>query len=155
MHKFFDKQTLFTGWSIFWRVWLVALAVEVVVFLVFLLPPLSFRAADLGQIISFVLVAGAWIWACDWAGKRALQKRNLPVPNRFLGWSIFWRAMLGTLFVGLPIGLAVMIPGELWLPDEILKTVTRILSLITLVIFTSYAYGWSALQVSQKFTKPN
>lgn len=155
MHKFFDKQTLFIGWSIFWHVWLVALAVEVAVFLVFLLPPLSPRAVDVGQILSFVLVTATWIWTCDWAGKGALSKRNLPIPTRFIGWSIFWRAFLLTLLFALVPIFLILTPGELWLPQEGLKLITRLLALAALVVLTSYAYGWAVLQVSQKFTKIN
>jgi len=152
---FYDGKTLSLGWSVFWRVWLVALAVEVVVFLVFLLPPLSPRAADLGQILSFVLVTAAWIWTCNWAGKRALTKRNLQFPTGFIGWSIFWRAMLLTLlFALIPIFL-ILAPGELWLPQESLKFATRFLALVVLVILTSWSYGWAALQVGRKFSKAN
>jgi len=148
MMKFFSRIIFFLGWSVFWRVWLVSLVAEISVFLIFLIPILAPRAADVGQIFSTILVFGVWIWACGWAGKDVLKKRSLQSPNRFLGWSIFWRAMVGTLFIAVPIGLALLFSGEFFLPNDILKTVTRVLALTVLVIITSYSYGWATLNAS-------
>lgn len=150
-HRFKElpsKQYLTLGWSVCWRVWLAGLVLAFVLTTVTSLV-LREKVELMKSIVNATLLV-AMVPLFHWAGKEALRKRELPVPNRFMGWSIFWRFsafwVLGTIVIVLG-----LLPIRILLPSKVVEGLTTFISLTLSFSMVLWLLGWATLRASQTF----
>lgn len=162
-HKqLFNRQTLNVGWSMVWRIGVATVGLRIV----FLLPVAfwcSFHRAiaqdpsavrlqfdqisELGNLPALI----ALIPVMNWIGKLVLRKRGLPVPSRFIGWTLFWRGEGLALFLGIGSAFVFILPVALLIPSKSVAMVAPLI-VVLMLAFSMFSYGWATLRVSRMAT---
>ena len=159
-HKqLFNRQSFRVGWSVCWRIWVATIGLRIV----FTLPvafwynfhraaaqnPSSIRLqfeqiSGLGNIPTLI----ALIPVMSWIGKSVLRKKSLPVPSRFIGWTLLWRGGGLAVLLGLSSVVVLVLPVALIIPKS---AAIFTASLIAMLMFASslFSYGWATLRLSR------
>ena len=88
----------------------------------------------------------------NWIGKLVLRKRGLPVPSRFIGWTLFWRGGGLALILGMCSAFIFVLPAALLFHSKSNALVVVAL-LATLIPFSAmFSYGWATPRVSRMAT---
>lgn len=158
--QLFNRQSLSVGWSVSWRTWLAGAALQIalcvpVAFWYAFQRPSSTDPAVLRRNFDTLLeltsppVLVALILVLNWIGKSVLRKRNLPVPTRFIGWTIFWRALVLSVGLGLAAWMLILIPVVFWIRIPGADTVAALAALAAVFTIALCSHGWATLRVSR------
>lgn len=160
LRQLFNRQSLSIGWSVSWRTWLAGIVLQIA----FCVPvalwyasqrPFSTDSAALGRNFDTLLeltsplVLVALIPILNWIGKYVLRKRNLPVPTRFIGWSIFWRAVVLSLGLGLVAWMLILLPIVFWIRIPGADMVAVLVAFAAVFTIALCSHGWATLRVSR------
>lgn len=165
--RLIDRGTIALGWSVAWRFALVMIPVRILAELV--AAGQQSGGAPLGALgILVMLPVGGnaflipvavpiALFGLDWAGKRALRKRGAAVPSGFIGWSLYWRAVLlvlaGMVVLGLvfvPITFLARAAGPGSTVATALPVIAALVLLPALVAWALNAYGLALRQAAER-----
>ena len=121
MIRLFSVEALRTGWSLWWRSWLILLVVLVIPLIVTVVAePMIGRAPFLLLVLGIIGNLGL-IVLLNRAGKVVARKCYQTEIRQFIGWSLWWRMMLMVLLLAIPSTLVLALFFDLLKPNLILS----------------------------------
>lgn len=150
LKELFDEDSVWIGWSIYWRVLVISIPVSLAVGLIAIREELAFLAGALSAFATMAILGAVM--------RRValnLPGKTLSSETLYIGWATFWRyALVGLpgflLIFGIVIALAAVVNFS-WI---------ILLALPFLVLWLSVSMGWAAIKVKhliqdRKGSEPN